>query len=153
MAVLEAPAAPASGKTDGTKAAVQANPFTKASRRMIEPIDDISTSLIASARNLQQQDVPATGYLRHVLIDVEASGTVGATYTADAPWSVFEQVGLTDVNGQPMTLLSGGDLFLANLLGGYAFFGDPRDNPNYALTATGFRFQLRVPVEIVQRNA
>lgn len=153
MAVLAPPDAPASGQTEGTAAAVAANPFTKASRRKVEPFYDHTTSLGASAKVLQQVDVPATGYLRHVVLDVEVSGTTGATYVDDAPWSIFDQVQLTDVNGQPIVILDGYDLFLANLLGGYAFYGDPRDNPNYSSTGTGFRFQLRIPVEIVQRNA
>lgn len=153
MAVLAPPAAPASGETKGTAQAVAANPFTKASRRKVEPFWDVTTALAAGAQTLQQVDVPATGYLRHVHLDVQVTGTVGSTYVADAPWSIIDQLQLTDVNGQPIVILDGYDLFLANLLGGYAFFGDPRDNPNYSLTATGLRFQLRVPVEIVQRNA
>jgi hypothetical protein len=153
MAVLTAPAAPASGQKSDAKSAVQANPFTKASRRKVEKFWDWTGALGASTTNLQQQDVPATGYLRHIVLDVQASGTVGATYTPDAPFNVIASVQLTDVNGQPIVLLTGYDLFLANLIGGYSQHYDPRLSPNYSLTATGFRFQLRIPVEIVQRNA
>src|SRR5690606_26891989 len=153
MAIMTADAAPPKGETSGTKAAVQPNPFTKASRRKVEPFWDETRALTASAQTLQQVDVPATGYLRHLVLDVEVTGTTGATYVADAPFSVLDSVQLADVNGQPLVLLSGYDLFLANLLGGYAFHGDPRDYPGYSSSGTGFRFQLRIPVEIVQRNA
>lgn len=153
MGIMAPVADPPKGETQGTAAAVQMNPFTKASRRKVEPFYDNSQALTASAQTLQQIDVPATGYLRHIVLDVIGSGTTGATYNDDAPWNVLDSVQLADVNGQPLVLLSGYDLYLANLLGGYAFHGDPRDYPGFSSSGTGFRFQLRIPVEIVQRNA
>ncbi len=160
MATLAPPTAPADGQTTsgstggGSKNAVQPNPFTKASRRKTEPFYDKSgITLGASAQQLAPFDVPATGYLRHVVLDVVATGTTGATYNADAPWNVLDQVMLTDVNGQPIDILDGYSLYLANLIGGYAFFGNPAKSSLYSLTTTGFHFQLRIPVEIVMRNA
>ena len=145
--------APPSGDTAAAKSAVQPNPFTKASKRLTEPMADLTRALSASGQTLPQQDVPATGYLRDVVLDVTVSGTTGATYNPDAPWNVLESVQLADVNGQPIVQLSGYDLMLANMFGGYAFHGNPADYPGYASSATGFRFQLRIPVEIVARNA
>lgn len=153
MAVLSPPVAPASGKTKATAAAVQANPFSKASDRKTESFDDRSYTLGASSTSPQQVNVPATGYLRHIVVDVDVSGVVGATYVDDAPWSIFSEIKLTDVNGQAIVQLEGFDLFLANLLGGYTQHADPRLNVNYKSTATGFHLQVRLPVEIVQRNA
>lgn len=153
MAVIAAPAAPPSGQTEGATAAVAANPFTKASKRITEPFADITRALSASAQTLQQIDVPANGYLRSIVLDVQVSGTTGATYNPDAPFNVLESVQLSDVNGQPIVLLSGYDLFLANLFGGYVAHADPQDYPGYSSTTSGFRFQVRIPVEIVQRNA
>lgn len=143
---------PGSGDNGGTKAAMTPNPFTKASKRLTEPFYDNTIALGASAQQLQQIEVPATGYLRSIVLDVELSGTTGATYNPDAPYNVLEQVQLADVNGQPLVQLSGYDLFLSQLFGGYAFHADPTDYPGYSLGATGARFQLRIPVEIVQRN-
>lgn len=152
MAAIAAPdAAPSSADK---RAAVPANPFTKAARRKAEQFWDVTQVLGTSAVQLPQIDVPAAGYLRHIVIDVNVTGTTAATYAADAPWNVIDQISLSDVNGQPLLLLSGYDLFLANLLGGYSQNADPRKSPRYvAPAATGFRFQLRVPVEIIQRNA
>lgn len=142
-----------SGESAGAKSAQLPNPFTKASKRLTEPFADVSRPLTASAQTLQQIDVPATGYLRSPVLDVHVTGTTGATYNADAPWNILESVQLADVNGQPLVQLSGYDLYLANLLGGYAFHGDPADYPGFVQSATETRFQLRIPVEIVQRNA
>lgn len=154
MAVISAPAAPPTGQTEGTAAAaVAANSFTKASKRITEPFADVTRQLGASAQTLQQIDVPANGYLRSIVLDVEGTGTTGATYEADAPWNVLESVTLSDVNGQPIVQLSGFELYLANLLGGYVAHSDPKDYPGYTETGSGFSFQLRIPVEIVQRNA
>lgn len=153
MAVISAPAAPPTGQTEGTAAAVAANSFTKASKRITEPFADITRALSASAQTVPQIDVPANGYLRSIVLDVEVSGTTGATYNDDAPWNVLENVTLSDVNGQPIVMLSGFDLYLANLYGGYVAHADPKDYPGYASSGTGFSFQLRIPVEIVQRNA
>lgn len=153
MATLAPPKAPENGATSATKAAVQPNPFTRASKRQTEPFVDIQQALGASAVVLNQQDVPANGYLRSIVVNVVASGTTGATYNADAPWNVIEQLQLTDVNGQALVQLTGYDLMLANMFGGYAFHGDPAEYPGYTRTGTGFSFQLRIPVEIVQRNA
>lgn len=154
MAILASPKAPAeNGGSAATTAAVQPNPFTRASKRMTEPLPTLTRALGASAIELPQIDVPPNGYLRDLVLDVVISGTTGATYNADAPWNVIQQLQLTDVNGQALVQLSGYDLYLSQLLGGYAFHGDPADYPGYSTSGTGARFQIRVPIEIVQRNA
>jgi hypothetical protein len=156
MAPSPLAAAPAKAPTGGSKqeaAAVQPNPFTKASTRVTESFGELTKTLTASAQTLQQIDVPAQGYLADIVVSITVTGTTGATYNADAPWNVFEQITLADVNGTPIVQLTGYDLFLANMFGGYAQNGDPANYPGYTRTATGFTFQLRIPVQIVQRNA
>lgn len=152
MALMQAKQPP-SGDTQATKSAMSPNSFNKASKRLTEPFADITQALGASAVTLQQIDVPAMGYLRSIVLDVHVTGTTGATYNADAPWNVLDSIQLADVNGQPLVQLSGYDLYLSNLFGGYAFHGDPADYPGFVQSATELRFQIRVPVEIVQRNA
>lgn len=149
-----AQAAPSGGSTS-QKAAVAFNDFTKASRRKTEPFLDTQRALTASAQTLAQVDVPATGYLRSIVLDVEVTGITGATYTAggDSPFSLIEKITLADVNGQSIVDMSGWHLYLANLFGGYSGITDPKSFPQYQANATGIRFQLRIPVEIVQRNA
>ena len=151
MAAIAAPdAAP---KSSESKAPQLVNPFTKASRRKTETFIDVSDTLGTSAKQLRQVDVPATGYLRHLVITIDLSGYSAATYKADAPWNVIDNVTLSDVNGSPIVLLSGYELFLANLLGGYSQNADPRKAPDFVSSATAAKFTLRVPVEIIQRHA
>lgn len=153
MAVLTGPKTEPQGSDSAKTATIAPNSFTKASKRITEPFFDVTKALSASAQTLQQIDAPATGYMRSLVIFVTVSGTTGATYNPDAPWNVLESVQLADVNGQPLVQLSGYDLYIANLTGGYAFHGNPEDYPGFTQTATGFTFALRIPVEIVQRNA
>lgn len=140
-----------------TKAAsvAGANPFTKAARRKTETFLDVSTALGASAVTLNQIDVPATGYLRHLWLTVEVTAPAGASaLAADAPWNVIESITFRDVNGQPLHTLSGYNLFLANLFGAYTQHADPRSLPGFVATAAGgIKFHIRVPVEIIARGA
>lgn len=144
---------PSGEQSSKGKAAVAANPFTKAARRKTEAFYDDVRALTTSSQTLQQVEVPANGYLRHIVLDVALSGTTGATYKDDAPFSVIEQVQLSDVNGQPIVALTGFELFLANLIGRYSQLSDARKSPLFKQAADGARFQLRIPVEIIQRNA
>lgn len=132
---------------------VAANPFTKAAKRKTETFLDASQAIDASAHTLQQIDIPATGWLRHLVLTFTAPGNAGATFVADAPWSLVDNVSLKDVNGQAILSLSGYDLFLANLLGGYTQHADPRKLPGYKADATGVAFSLRIPLEIIGRGA
>lgn len=153
MAVATAPTREQTAPKGGAAAAVAANEFTKASKRKTETFLDESAVLGTSAKTLPQIDVPATGFLRHLVLTIEADSNVGATFTDDAPWNVIESISFRDVNGQPLHVLSGYDLFLANLLGGYTQHADPRKLPNYKADATQVRYTLRVPVEIIARGA
>lgn len=153
MAALATPdAAPKSLAPAATKG-LTPNPFTKASKLTTEMFLDRVHVLGANSQQVAQVDVPATGYLRHIVLDVQVSGATGMAYKADAPWNLLEQVILTDVNGTPLVFLSGYELYLANLVGGYTQNASAGAAPLYSSTATGFRFQLRIPVEIIQRNA
>lgn len=150
-----APTAPASDSKSAP--AVPVIPFTRAASEHTEPLPvDDSRVLLTNSQNLGPYDVPAYGFLRHILVVITTTGGVGAaTAKEDAPWCALETVQLTDVNGQTIVALSGYELFLANKWGGYANWPNPTDSPFYTNTiATNgmFSFALRVPVEISLRD-
>lgn len=150
MGAIAAPAK-AKGSHD---APAPVNPFTKAAPKKTEPFFDVTQALGASAVGLQQIDVPATGYLRHIWLYVSVSGLSAGTLAADGPFNLIDSVTLADVNGTPLVQLTGYQLFLANLFGAYTQNSDPRNLASYSVaTAYAPTFALRVPVEIVQRNA
>lgn len=140
-------------------------PFIRASAEHVESTGiDISKALSASAQNLGVFDVPAYGYVRSILLLVEATGGVTGTgdeaVTADAPWNVLQDIALTEPNGAVIAQFNNGyELFLANKWGGYRPNSDPRNSPAYSAPSVGtsgtgnFSFMLRIPVELNARDA
>lgn len=147
--------------TNGSGAKTPRIPFTRASRELTEPgMDESLGALAASAINIPTQDVPSVGWLRSVILDVQASGgddgATPAVAAADAPFSVLSDISFMDVNGQPLVgPFSGYDLYLVNKYGGYTWDSDPINHPGYVAPDTNgdFRFFLRLPLEIVGRDA
>lgn len=69
--------------------------------------------------------IPTYGFLASIYITAVASGGSGVatvTATEDAPWNLFSNVLLTDVNGTPIYNVDGYSTFLARLYGGYKLF-------------------------------
>lgn len=134
-------------------------PFVRASFEHTEPanIDETRTPG-ATSQLIGPVDVPSYGYLRSLLILVEATGGAGAAAVAqaDAPFSALAEVALHDVGGAPIFgPYSGWQTYLTNKWGGYAAFDNPSLHPSFsAVAATGnFSFMVRVPVEIGNRDA
>ena len=134
--------------------------FTQVARSdYVEPILGGSATLGATTTLLATgEPIPAFGYMRHVVILVQATGGTGvaAVYQPDGPFSALAEVVLTDSNGQPIDgPYTGYDLYLINLFGGYAFQGDPKLLASYVTptTAGNYAFALRIPVEITERDA
>lgn len=129
-------------------------PFVRATTRHLEPaFDSGSVALTTSTQALGPYDVPAHGFIRSLVLYVEGSGGAlgGATPDADFPWNVIQSVELTDTNGFPIVFpISGYQLYLANLFGGYRGFNDPTQQPGYASGSADLNpsYVLRLPVEI-----
>lgn len=134
--------------------AASAIPFTAAAHEHTEPVTTQAVTPGAAAVQLGPFDVPAYGFLRHLCIEVQFSGgTLGAgVFHADAPWNLFTQLALYDVNGAPIFgPLDGFASMWANIVGGYAFRQDPRLDPSYA-SGINSKFMLRIPVEIAHHS-
>jgi hypothetical protein len=155
--IMKDTAAPA-GNTNKQAAPTILVPFTRASHEHIEPMQDVTQPLTATSTALGPYDVPAYGYLRNIILDVQASGGAGTGVTAkeDAPWNVISEIALIDVNGAPVVgPFSGYDLYLINKYGGYSWASDPKQSPMYSpvgATTGNFRMLLRVPVEFSARE-
>lgn len=142
-----------------TAAVLPLVPFVRAATELVESANiDRSNAISANSIQLGPDDIPARGYLRNLLILVEATGGTGsaAVYKEDAPWSVISEIALQDVNGANIYgPISGYDAFLVHKWGGYGAFDNPVSHPKYVAptTAGNFTFLLRVPVEINSRDA
>jgi hypothetical protein len=138
-------AAPAGAR----QAAPPAVAFVQAAHEHVEPAFTVTVTPGASGAEFGPFDVPAYGYLRHIRLEVEATGgVIGAgVLAADFPFSLFERISLLDVNGSPIFELDGYAALHANILGGYVYEQDPRALPGYVGTINAV-FTLRIPVEI-----
>jgi hypothetical protein len=138
-------------------------PFVFGAREKVEPaFPDVNATMTTAAQQLGPYPVAAGGFLRHILLLVTvttAGNAATVAFKEDAPWSMFDEVTLLDVNGNPIFgPVSGFDCYLSNLIGGYSNQGDPSQSSLYSVTtgagATGgsFTFLMRIPVEIVMRE-
>jgi hypothetical protein len=138
-----------------TPGVVAALPFVSSSHEHVEPaftITGITTG--ASIQQLNPVDIPASGYLRSILLEVTATGGTGGTAAADAPWNLFQQITAQDVNGANLYgPLDGYAAYITNVVGGYAPRSNPVDSPAFVGTAPNPSFFLRIPFEITRKNA
>lgn len=153
------------GGGGGDRATMPVVPFVRASGLHREPTGiDVSRVLTASDQNLGVFDIPAIGYLRNLVIRVEASGGTGGapavTVNEDCPFNLIKNIQLTEPNGaQIVTLTSGHSLAMVNKYGGYFTpnGADPRANArvfsNFTSTFASAGFIARIPLELNQRNA
>lgn len=150
-------------RANGAKAPSVLIPFQRASRHHVELMDDRAPSaLTTSTQAIGPIEIPSYGFLRSLRLHftcTTAGNSANVAYQADGPWSAIEEVVVTDVNGAPIFgPVSGYELYLINLFGGYEFLQDPSTDPAYsAVTSTGatggsFAFMLQIPIEVTNRD-
>lgn len=166
--------APSNGGAKTGDAPVMLRPFRIGVQEVDDEVYDESTTLTASAQTMPQWNIPSTAFLRafyiYVTVDVTTS-TATATGTGavgvleqDGPWSLIETFQFTDTNSSEIIGPIGGyDLMVITKWGGYLFMDDPRVNTSIfsastngtasATTAGSLSFLLRVPLELVPRDA
>lgn len=141
----------------GAPVVVAGVPFTAAAHQHQEPaFKTAAKTITTSTQQLDPINVPSFGYLRHIFLDVAGTGGVLGTGVLgeDSPYSLIQSVTLLDVNGAPIVgPIDGFGLYLANLIGGYAFQNDPGVWPAFSNSGATPRFQLRIPLEIAAHNA
>ena len=128
-------------------------PFARASKPHIEQGSTRTGIVInAAAPGLFEFEVPSYGFLENIILTATASGGTGtaAVYYEDAPWSIFQNILITDVNGVPIWNMTGYHTYLAVKYGGYRL----ANVDNSALTtlysagttAGNFKFILKIPM-------
>lgn len=125
-------------------------PFTAAAHEHTEPVFDVTVTPGTSAQTLSTIDVPAYGYIRNIVLQIEGTGGAlgGGALNADYPFNILSSVALNDVNGAPIFgPVDGYALYAANLIGGYAFRPDAAVLQSYVGTINTVHL-LRIPVEI-----
>ena len=132
-------------------------PFIRATKKHREPFFD-QTNALGTA--LSPINVPAYGFLRGLWVRVDTTGGAGAAglvLANDAPWNVFNFMGLFDVNGAPLygPFSTGYNAMLIGKWGAYHRYYDGLTNdfvsPSQANGGNG-RWWFYIPIEMVRRN-
>ena len=138
-------------------------PFRKATiLKYISGATDTLASLTAAAQPLGNRVLEGTGFLRYVDLVVQATTSGNAAnvaFKADAPWNAIQSLRF-QATGTDIINLSGHQLYLANLYGGFGVWPPQTStdtNIYQAVTGSGstggsFRFRVRVPLSINDRS-
>lgn len=151
-----APVKPGQAKPAQQQAA--ARPFRVGVQTTDEIDYDVQQLLDTSTHDQPVLSIPAAGFLQdlYILVTTPTPAVGAATLNEDFPFNVLDTVSFEDVNNAPIVgPITGWDLYVINKYGGYTFSDDPRLSPVYNCPATGLsiQFVLRVPVELVKRDA
>lgn len=134
-------------------------PFIAAAHEHTEPFPVITREYSAKlGAETTEFNIPSYGFLRAVWLDVNfpAQEEATAEQGLDMPFNALGAVTLLDTNGAPIYgPLSGFNMFLTNLYGGYTYQQDPRSLPLFVAFETNghYRFQIRIPIEISHHDA
>src|SRR4029453_344213 len=138
-------------------------PFIVGTRTVDKATYDQSRALTTSTQDLPTYECDPNGFLTglYLLVENVTAGNAAATaFAEDGPFNPIEKIQLNDTNNKPLVgPFTGWDLYIVNKFGGYAFSDDARNNIVFSATtgggATGgsFTFVLRIPVELVHRDA
>jgi|CXWL01.1.fsa_nt_gi hypothetical protein len=124
-------------------------------------IGDYNDQSQAFATTFQTVDIPAGDFTAGVYLRVDCvtAGNIAAVaFTGDGPFNALSEVQLQDPQGIPFQILSGYELYIWNVLGGFQGQSDATLSPYYVATtgavATGgsFSFVLRLPCELGSRD-
>jgi len=135
---------------------VPAIPFPAAAHRHAELAFQFTATPGAAVQQLNPIDIPASGYLRHLVLEVTSTvGTVGVL-NADGPANFFQSILLQDVNGANIFgPIDGYAAALCHAIGGHAFKVNEQvgaADPATVLTGPNPVFSMRIPLEISQRT-
>lgn len=130
-------------------------PFIAAAHEHAETAPTVVSKRVATnPAETFEFNVPSYGYIRAIWLDFEVTkgkAASGAEASEDAPFNIVESVTLLDTNGAPIYgPVSGFNMFLSNLYGGYVYKQDPRNSGTFKnINSSGeARVQMRIPVEI-----
>jgi len=131
--------------------------FLVGTQDVVEGGDYDQTVTATNAGSFLPWTLQATGWLRGLALLVQGTGLTAGTATGDAPFNIFSNVELDDVNNEAIFgPFDGYTAYLTNKFGGYAFWDDPATQPIFALSGTtsanNFTFVMYIPLEIVMRD-
>jgi hypothetical protein len=140
---------PIGGSTQGASSVPQNSNSAKSSSQILVPFARAAKSHVEQGQTFSvaspwggkiNAKIPTYGFLTAVYITTQASGGSGSATVAtteDAPWNVYSNILLTDVNGTPIYNIDGYSTYLARLYGGYKLFRPDISSYAFSAVATG----------------
>lgn len=145
------------------KAPVVRRPFVTGTRRVDRSTYDQSRTMTTATQVINTYEADPNGFLGgfYVLVECTTAGnSANVAYNANGPFNAIQTITFSDTNNKPVVgPMTGWDLYIATKYGGYGHQDDAKSSGVYFATistgATGgsFRFLIRIPVEIVHRDA
>lgn len=131
-------------------AAQRQRPFVQAAHHGVEQGNVFTGTQSNNTQTNGPNPLPATGYIRRITLETVLSGGTSGTFTAgaDAPFNFFNLIRLAEPNAAPILELSGFNLLMADVYGGYVGVNDPRNDPDYVATAPNINITPFIPVEL-----
>lgn len=130
----------------GKKGSGSVVPFFYGSNLYVQKFDSTATQLGTTSVEITKP-VVAGGFLRGVRLEVRSTGGVGGTMTADAPWNVFSNIVLENVNGASLMFPMNGYSYYTMSWAARPWWGNPAQRDDYA-NSINPSFSLLIAPEI-----
>lgn len=136
------------------KAASQApmKPFCQASKKGWRLVGSAQPAVSAAPAAVGPFTLSASGgFIRRIVLETILSGGGGTTagvLAADAPWNMFALVTYSEPNNNPIVNLTGYNLYLSNVYGGFSSGENPASDPDYATTNGNINMWPYISVEL-----
>lgn len=139
-------------KTGQRSQAPAPKPFAQASKPGHRLVGNFQPVISAAPAAIGPTALNASGgYVKRWIIETILSGGGGTTagvLSADGPWNLWALVTLTEPNNNPVLNLTGYNLFLADIYGGYSMGSNPANDPDFATTIGNINMWPYIPVEL-----
>lgn len=142
----------ASARPAGAQAQQAPKPFCQASKIGTRLVGSFVPTVGAAPAAIGPATLTASGgYIRRWILETILSGGGGTTpgvLQADGPWNLFSLVTVSEPNNNPVLNLTGYNLFLADIYGGFSTGENPTNDPDYSTTLGNVNMWPYVPIEL-----
>jgi hypothetical protein len=144
-------------RPSGGQGAAQApapKPFCQASKPGTRLVGNFAPTVSAAPGAVGPATLTASGgYIKRYILEnllTGGGGTTAGVNQADAPWNLDALVTLTEPNNNPILNLTGYNLYLADIYGGYAMGENPASDPDYSVGSPVGNFTIwpYIPIEL-----
>lgn len=140
------------GGAQSGRAAAPVKPFAQASKVGYRLVGTVFPQVSAAPPAVGPFTLTACGgFVRRWILEVLETGGGGTTagvLSADGPWNLFALVTASEPNNNPIANLTGYNLFLADIYGGYSAGANPASDPDFATSLGNINTWAYVPVEL-----